>query len=446
MKKKILLFLMILLPINVMAASGSIKASTSNTKITLNNNFTVKVTCSVTGASAIGTCDYDLEYDKNKLSIVDGSKYINVKDWNRYCEGITMTYEYKFKAVGIGNTSIKLNNAKVSECSRDANVTEQYLETKVSNLDLTIKEPVIINYSSDNNLKELKVDGFDITPEFNKSTLEYNVIVKADTTKVKINATVNDSKATLIGMGEKEVKEGINSFEIVVTAENGTKKTYKVNITVPEKDPIKFVYNNEEYNILRKLPESLPLNCNTNTININNDEVVCLQNEKLNLTLLYLRNKNNKEAFYIYDVNNKSVKLYNEVKNNDLSVYLEDNKENKENLFATIVRINGEDINAYQIQKGSKDYIIYGRNVSTGQRNYYVYDKDNNTISLFNESDFNYLFNKDNIYKTLTYAFSSLIFIEFIIILLTNSTKKKMNKVINSLKEEKNNNEETSLE
>ena len=441
MKKKILLFLMILLPINVMAASGSIKASTSNTKITLNNNFTVKVTCLITGSSAIGSCEYNLDYDKSKLSIVSGQDNLTVREWSRDGKGTTMTYTYKFKAIAIGTTSISIKNAKIGDWD-----TDKYVDTSVSNLSLTIKEPVIINYSSDNNLKELKVDGFDITPEFNKSTLEYNVIVKADTTKVKINATLNDNKATLKGIGEKEVKEGINSFEIVVTAENDTKKTYKVNITVPEKDPIKFVYNNEEYNILRKLPESLPLNFNTNTININNEEVICLQNEKLNLTLLYLRNKNNKEAFYIYDVNNKSIKLYNEVKNNDLSIYLEDNKENKENLFATIVRINGEDIKAYQIQKGSKDYIIYGRNVSTGQRNYYVYDKDNNTISLFNESDFNYLFNKDNIYKTLTYAFSSLIFIEFIIILLTNSTKKKMNKVINSLKEEKNNNEETSLE
>ena len=439
--KKLFLFIMLLLPINVLAASGSIKASTSSTKVTLNNTFTVKVTCSISGSSAIGSCEYNLDYDKSKLSITSGQDNLTVRDWSRDGKGTTITYTYKFKAIKVGSTSITLKNAKVGDWD-----TDKYVETKVSNLDLTIKEPVIINYSSDNNLKSLSVDGFDISPEFNKSTLEYNVLVKADTTKVKINANVNDSKAKIKGTGEKEVKEGINSFEIVVTAENGTNKTYKVNIIVPEKDPIKFVYKNEEYNILRKLPEDLPLNFNTNTIKVNNEDVICMQNEKLNLTLLYLRNKNNKEGFYIYDEKNSSVKLYNEVKNNDLSIYIEGSGEKIDNLFESIVRINGEDINAYQIQKGSKDYIIYGRDVSTGKRNYYVYDKNNRTISLFNQSDYEYLLNSNNIYKILTYAFILLIFIEFIIILLTNSTKKKMNKIIHHLQDEKNNSEETSLE
>ena len=111
--------------------------------------------------------------------------------------------------------------------------------------------------------------------------------VNSNTTKIKINALVNDSKAKVNGTGEFEVVEGSNSFSVVVTAENGSTKTYTLNVVAPEKDPIKHVfrvdtgnidkkapknaqitygYKTEEFSILRKLPESLPFNFVSSTI------------------------------------------------------------------------------------------------------------------------------------------------------------------------------------
>lgn len=430
--KKILWLMLLLIPLNVFAASGSIKATTSSTKVTLNNTFTVKVTCSISGASAIGTCDFNLDYDKSKLSITSGKDNLTVRDWSRDGKGTTMTYTYKFKAIATGSASIKLTNAKVGDYD-----TDKYVDTSVSNLTITIKEPVIINYSSDNNLKSLKVDGFELTPEFNKSTLEYTATLDSHTTKVKISAEVNDSKAKLTGTGEKEVKEGSNPFEIVVTAENGSTKTYKLNLVVPEKDPVKYTFGDTEYYVLRKLPEERPNNFNTSTIKFNDEEVACLQNEKLNLTLIYLRDSNNKENFYIYDLTNKTITLYNEVSSNDLSIYIVDTIKELSKLEKTTIEINDQVVNAYQIRKGSNHYIIYGKDISTGKGNYYVYDSTLKTLSSYNEEDLNYLRESNSIYKILTYALGALVLALLLIVVLNANTKKKMNIMINKLTEER---------
>ena len=430
MRNKLLLLLgLLLIPLNVFAASGSIKATASSSRVTIGNTITVKVTVSST--DTLGSWRYGLSYDKSKLSLISGDTSIV-----GYGDGTykTKTYSYKFKAIATGSAKITIDNAKIADWN-----TESYISTSSSNLTLTVKEVVVINYSSDNNLKSLSVDGFDITPVFNKNTLEYSVTLKPTTTSIKVNATVNDSKAKLSGVGDIEVKEGTNQINVVVTAENGTSKTYVINAVVPEKDPIEHKFGNDTYNILRKLPETIPVNFNNATLKFNDEEVPCLQNQTLNITLIYLRNSKNEENFYIYDEKNNSVVLYNQIDNNELSVYILNNIDRIKGLTKTSLKINGESVTAYQIKSGSKDYIIKARNVSTGKENLYVYDQDNKTISLFNLDDINYLLDNSNLYKMLLIGLGSLIFILLLIIIISSNNKKKLNTMIGKLQEENRN-------
>ncbi len=427
MRKKLWLLVLFLLPLNVFAASGSIKASASSSKVTLNNNVTVTV--KVSSSDTLGSWQFNISYDKKRLSLVSGDTSIV-----GYGDGTykSKSYTYKFKAISTGSATISVDNAKIVDWD-----SEQAISTSAGDLTLTIKEPVVINYSSDNNLKSLSVEGFTISPEFNKSTLEYSATLDANTTKVKINATVNDSKAKLSGTGEKEVKEGNNPFEIVVTAENGSSKTYKLNLVVPEKDPIKYSFGDKEYFVLRKLPEEIPVNFNHSIIKFNEEDVACLQNEHLNLTLIYLRDGNNHENFYIYDLTNKTVRLYNEIKSNDISVFISEPTKELKDLEKTTIEINEHEVSAYQIRKGSNHYIIYGKDVSTGEGNYYIYDKTLKTLGLYSPEDVEYLMNSNSIYKILTYALGGLVIVLLLIVILNASTKKKMNIMINKLTEER---------
>ena len=83
------------------------------------------------------------------------------------------------------------------------------------------------NRSKDNNLSSLKLNNGTIN--FVSSTTTYNVTV--DDASTTITATAKDSKSTVSGAGTKNLNYGANKFDIVVTAENGTQKTYTVNVT-----------------------------------------------------------------------------------------------------------------------------------------------------------------------------------------------------------------------
>ena len=87
---------------------------------------------------------------------------------------------------------------------------------------------VVKNVSSNNNLSSLEIDG-DTVPNFSPSLTTYNI----ETAKASINitATAEDAKATIAGTGNKTLKYGKNSYEVKVTAENGSVKTYTVNVT-----------------------------------------------------------------------------------------------------------------------------------------------------------------------------------------------------------------------
>jgi hypothetical protein len=423
MKNKImmLLGLLLMLPTTVWAASGSIKATVSSSKVTLNN--TITVTVKVSSTDTLGSWQYGLSYDKSKLSLISGDPSIVGYGDGTYS---SKSYTYKFKAIAVGNATITIDNPKIVDWNSESAIT-----TSKSDLTLTIKEPVIINYSSDNNLASLKVEGFTISPEFNKSTLEYSATVNADTTSVNIVAKTNDSKAKMSGTGKMDVVEGTNQAKIVVTAENGTSKTYVINITVPEKDPINYKFGQDNYNILRKLPENLPLNFNKATIKFNDEEVPCLQNEKLNITLIYLRNSKNEENFYIYDASKKLVNIYNEVKNNDITIYLTNKEVKVKGYNKRNIKINGVETSGYQLSENSKDFLVMGRNVSTGQDSIFVYDSVNKTISLFNEDDYNYLVDETNLYKMITYALGALLGLLLLIVILLASSRKKLIKLIN---------------
>lgn len=66
---------------------------------------------------------------------------------------------------------------------------------------------------------------------FKTNTLKYSVDVPSDTETVEIYAVKGQSGQLVAGTGIKKLKEGANTFEVVVTAEDGkTKNTYTLTI------------------------------------------------------------------------------------------------------------------------------------------------------------------------------------------------------------------------
>ena len=96
-------------------------------------------------------------------------------------------------------------------------------------LDYTLN--VVRDLKFDNNLTSLTVDGVSV-PNFFQDTLEYTLDnVPYLKTSINIDAILSDTDASVSGIGFKDLKTGLNTFEVKVTAQNGDEKVYKINVT-----------------------------------------------------------------------------------------------------------------------------------------------------------------------------------------------------------------------
>ena len=84
--------------------------------------------------------------------------------------------------------------------------------------------------SSNANLSNLGIRPNDFSG-FTPGTTTYNVTVPEDVESVEVYATAQDSGATISGTGNKTLEYGENALSVVVTAEDGTTKTYTINVT-----------------------------------------------------------------------------------------------------------------------------------------------------------------------------------------------------------------------
>lgn len=102
----------------------------------------------------------------------------------------------------------------------------------VSSAYLTTEEP---EESANKTLKSLTIDGdYTLTPEFDPDVTEYTLNVPEDVTSLDIDASLMDENAKVEITGNDEILDGVNTVEIKVTAEDGTARTYTINVTKGE--------------------------------------------------------------------------------------------------------------------------------------------------------------------------------------------------------------------
>lgn len=253
--------------------------------------------------------------------------------------------------------------------------------------------------SSNNFLTSLTVDGLKLNETFDKETLEYTLTVPAETEKIKINAQVSDSSAKVTGTGEVKVSTGLNKLEIIVTAENGSKRTYKLNATVEELKPIKVTVDNKEYTVIRKRKELPKISeyFEEKEVTIDNENIEGYYNDKLKYTLVGLKDSKGNIDYYIYK-NNKYT-LYKEYSFNGMVLQVLD-KELEDGYKKVNFIYNDDKINSYQEVKldiikntfalenndiaGNQFYLFYAINVETGKENLYQYDALEKTVQRYN--------------------------------------------------------------
>ncbi len=95
----------------------------------------------------------------------------------------------------------------------------------------TVTAEYYVGKSSDNYLKSLSIEGYDLYPEFNRQNDTYTIYVKDDSISTfNVTAEANNENAKIEGIGNVTVSQEERIINIKVTAENGDLKVYTINI------------------------------------------------------------------------------------------------------------------------------------------------------------------------------------------------------------------------
>ena len=86
--------------------------------------------------------------------------------------------------------------------------------------------------SNNTNLKTLSIENVELSPAFSADVLQYTAkITEYKEKEIKVVAEAEDAKSTVKVEGNTNIVEGENVIGVEVTAEDGTKKTYKIILT-----------------------------------------------------------------------------------------------------------------------------------------------------------------------------------------------------------------------
>lgn len=95
----------------------------------------------------------------------------------------------------------------------------------------TVTAEYYVGKSSDNYLKSLSIEGYNLYPEFNRQNETYTIYVKDDSINTfNVTAEPNNENAKIEGIGNVTVSSEERLISIKVTAENGDLNVYTINI------------------------------------------------------------------------------------------------------------------------------------------------------------------------------------------------------------------------
>ena len=420
LKSLSILIVSLLFTITVDAASANVKVTTNKSQVVVGNTFTV--TTKISG-SDLGSWQWTLSYDTKKFKLVSGGNVFFFSESGENQK--TKTWTLKAIAKGSGNITVKAAGAFSYKNESAIKVTTNSKTVKV----ITQAE-LEASYSKDNNLKSLSIDGLKLEPTFNKNTTDYKVTAESNTTEIKINAALSDSKASLSGTGTFKVTEGENKFTITVEAENGSVKKYNILVNVTDPNPITAKINDKDYTVVKRESNlTKPEDYEKKEITINDQKVPAFYNEVNNFTLVGLKNADGDITLFLYDSETNTFSEYKEIKLDQLKLYPLSIDREIDNYKLSKITINDIEFDALVLD--NSDYaIIHAQNMNNGTSDYYTYDKKTNTVITYTDETLKPLQEKINKYEKMILLLTGetiLVFFILICILISKirHTKKR---------------------
>ncbi len=224
----VLMLVLTVLPMNVFAA-GSYSAGVNKTTITEGKTATLTITAKQSAGK--------FTVSSSNPAVATVSKSAMWIDGSHDPASTTVT----IKGVKAGKATITINPENVSDNEYNLLTNKRTITITVNAKATTPTEPTkpgtsnknedketVVKKSSDATLKNLTSSVVDL--DFSKNKTNYTVHVDKTVTSLGLKATVNDSKAKVKITGDENFVTGNNIVKVVVTAEDGTTKTYTITV------------------------------------------------------------------------------------------------------------------------------------------------------------------------------------------------------------------------
>lgn len=145
----------------------------------------------------------------------------------------------------VDGTSEKKNVTSIVEENKPVVETPKISSSSSSSSSSTTATP---KTSNNNFLSSLTIEGHEIN--FKKTINDYSILIDENTNKVDVNYTLEDEKAKVVVHGNDNLNKDNSVIIVTVTAENGSKNIYKINV---KKNRVVEEQKNE--NILNKIKQ-----------------------------------------------------------------------------------------------------------------------------------------------------------------------------------------------
>ena len=228
----IILFALFLLPIKVNASTASASLScptNASAGQVINCSINTSNSGDINGITAKFAFSGGASYSSFSFA---GGYQLSLQNYSN--QGFQMGVNGTLTANGtIATLAVKIPDGAAAGSQHTISLTSvQASNTAYEDVAGTGNSQTVTVVSSNNYLSSLSITG--ATINFNKSTSTYTVKINA--ASATISAKAEDASASVSGTGNVSLKVGKNSFNVIVTAQSGAKRTYTIVVNRPSQN------------------------------------------------------------------------------------------------------------------------------------------------------------------------------------------------------------------
>lgn len=387
----------------VKADAANISIAVSQTSVQPGKTINVTVTISTNGP--IGSYSMPVSYDAGVLEYTGGSGSGGAGTVMIAGNGVgtttSLSANLSFKAIAVGSTTITVDGEKTEVY----NWNEEPQTVSGAGATVTVSAPqssggnggnggntggnggdAPLAGSGDNALKSLQISPGTLNPAFSAGTTSYTVDLPEDTKSIVVSAVANDSKAKVAVSHNNDLEPGANKTYIVVTAENGTQRTYTLNVncgevedTTEEQPDAVIDINGANYHF--PTPEqmegvAIPEGYTTAETAYEEQTITVYTSPNQKLQLVYLLDGDENGQWFIYNAETKTFEPYVEYRataNRYVILAPGADVVVPDGYAQTEVEIQGQKVTAYARADVTDLVLVYAMNIN-GEAGWYLYD------------------------------------------------------------------------